>query len=33
MKDFFDELVRSLKELFGVLYTMIVLWFKKTNKR
>lgn len=33
MREFFDEVVRSLKELLGILYTMIVLWFKKTKKR
>lgn len=33
MKDFFDELVQSLKELLGTLGTIIVLWFKKMKKR
>lgn len=33
MKEFFDKVMKSLKELFGVFYTMIVLWFKKTKKR
>jgi len=32
MKAFFDEVVKSLKELLNILYTMIVLGFKKTKK-
>lgn len=32
MKEFFNELVQSLIDLFRLLGTMIVLWFKKTKK-